>query len=121
MKGLADADLVTALVKPTDHLRLRAEAHVRQHDLRVPFSVGIELLFVAEKFGLSRVDFIGAASQRFKVDQLEVLRAAANAMDEGEVRTVFDAVHAAQALVEGTTLHTTDKRLLASEFPTTPF
>lgn len=119
--GLADANLVAAIVKPTDHLKKRAEAHLRKNAVIVPFSVGIELLFVAKKHGVGYVDFIGAASTYFEMDRVDVLLAAAEALDKREIATVFDAVHASQALVGGTTLHTTDVKLLASAFPTTPF
>jgi hypothetical protein len=120
-RGLADADLVAAVVKPSDHLKERALEHRRRNDLIVPFSVGIELLFLAKKFGVPFVAFLGSASTHFEMDRADVLLAAAEALDNGEVATVFDAVHASQALLDGTRLHTTDKRLLASPFPTTRF
>jgi hypothetical protein len=120
-RGLADADLVTAIAKTSDHLKTRAEAHRRAHDLRVPFSVGIELLFIARKHGVPCVDFLGAASVHFEVDRTDVLLAAAEALDQGEIGTVFDAVHAGQALLDRTALHTTDERLLKSPFPTVRF
>lgn len=119
--GLADADLVAAIVKPTDHLKRRAEAHLRKFALTVPFSVGIELLFVAKKHGISYVDFLGAASTHFDIDRVDVLLAAAEALDNGEIGTVFGAVHASQALLDGIRLHTTDAKLLASAFPTSTF
>jgi len=118
MSGLADADFVTALVKTKDHLQERARKHARRHALRVPFSVGIELLFVAKKHGVAFMDFLGAASLRFDIDGIDLLLTAAEALDQEEVRTVFDAVHAAQALHDGERLHTTDRRLLDSSFPT---
>ncbi|MHB8633910.1 MAG: hypothetical protein ACYDBQ_08110 [Thermoplasmatota archaeon] len=119
--GLADADLVTAIVKTSDYLKRRAEGHLAKDDVTVPFSVGIELLFVAQKHGLSYVDFIGAASTHFTIDRVDVLLTAAEALDNAEIATVFDAVHASQALVDETTLHTTDQKILASPFPTTRF
>lgn len=118
---LADADLVAAIVKPTDHLKRRAEAHLRKHHLTVSFSVGIELLFVAKKHGVGYVDFVGAASTHFDMDRVDVLLAAAEALDKGEIGTVFDAVHAAQAMTTGAALHTTDEKLLASPYPTVAF
>lgn len=121
MTDLADADLVVATVKVADHLKSRAEAHLRRHALTVPFSVGIELLFVAKKHGLPYVDFIGAATTHFELDRAPVLLAAAEALDSGEIATVFDAVHACQALLDGVRLHTTDKKLLASPYPTQSF
>lgn len=121
MTGLADADLVAAIVKSKDHLKARATKHLATVQVRVPFSVGIELLFVAKKHGIAYVDFLGAASVHFDVDNIDVLLTAAEALDAGEIGTVFDAVHAAQALLDGVTLHTTDRRLLASPFPTQRF
>lgn len=121
MSGLADADLVLAVIKDSDHLKQRALAHLAMNDVKVPFSVGIELLFVAPRFGQSRMDLVGAMSRHFPIESKAVLFAAAEALDAGEVATVFDAVHASQALLDGTTLHTTDKALLAGPFPTTPF
>lgn len=121
MTDFADADLVVAIVKPTDHLKVRAQRHLQTHRLRIPFSVGIELLFVARKHGASCGDFLGAAQHSFDLEDADVLLAAAEALDAAELTTVFDAVHAAQALVSGVKLHTTDRRLLASEFPTQTF
>lgn len=118
---LADADLVTAVVKPYDHLKARAMARLRTAPLRVPFSVGIELLFVAHKHGISRRDFLEAACRHFDVERRDVLLAAARALDVGQVRHVFDAVHASQALLDGAKLHTTDQGLLQSGFPATAF
>lgn len=120
-RGLADADLVAAIVKTSDHLKARAVAHRKAHDLQVPFSVGIELLFVAKKHGVAYVDFLGAASTHFDIDRVDVLLAAAEALDNGEISTVFDAVHASQALLDRTALHTTDEALLQSPFPTVKF
>lgn len=71
--------------------------------------------------GVGYVDFVGAASTHFDIDRVDVLLAAAEALDKGEIGTVFDAVHACQAMVAGTELHTTDAKLLASPFPTVPF
>ncbi len=119
--GLADADLVLAVVKPSDHLKARATAHLRTNDVRVPFSVGIELLLVAKKYGFGYTDLIATVVGRFQVERADVLAAAADALDEGYVGTVFDAVHASQAFVDGTRLHTTDAKLLASPLPRTPF
>lgn len=119
--GLADADLVTAIVKPRDHLKRRAEAHVKAHPVTVPFSVGIELLFVARKHGIPCVDFLGAATIHFEVDRVDVLLSAAEALDKAEIGSVFDAVHAAQALLDGVALHTTDAKLASSPFPTVRF
>lgn len=117
----ADADLVAAIVKPSDHLKKRAEAALREGGVDVPFSVGIELLFVAEKHGIPYVDFLGAAARRFAMDGAEILFTAAEALDQGDVGTVFDAVHAATAFHANTELVTTDRRLHKSPFPTRAF
>ncbi len=113
----ADADLVLAIVKPHDHLKARAQQRCSAGPLRVPFSVGIELLFVARKFDAPCVDLLGAASRHFHVEQLDILLSAAEALDTGELGTVFDAVHAATALAQGRTLWTTDRKILDSAFP----
>lgn len=118
MSDYADADLVLAIVKPADHLKERAEERLSQGRLTIPFSVGMELLFVAHKFNRPRTALIAAAAKRFDIDNLDILLVAADALDEGDVTTVFDAVHAAQAFIDGQDLHTTDRRLLASAFPT---
>lgn len=117
----ADSDLIAAIVKPCDHLKARAEARLAKGPLTVPFSVGIELLFVARKFGKPCVDFLGAASRYFTLERLDVLLAAAEALDTGEVGTVFDAVHGAAALVDGAVLWTTDGKVLGSGFPARRF
>lgn len=117
----ADADLVAAVVKPSDHLKNRAEAALRGQDIHVPFSVGIELLFVAQKHGIPCVDLLGAAARRFTIDGHDALFTAAEALDNREITTVFDAVHAAIAFHARATLVTTDRKLHSSSFPTTPF
>lgn len=117
----ADADLVAAVLKPSDHLKHRAEAFLAKEPVLVPFSVGIELLFLARKLGLPHGDFIALAARRFEVERADVLRTAALALDEGDIGTVFDAVHAAASLVDGRSLVTTDKRILASDFPAVRF
>ncbi|MGB0652096.1 MAG: hypothetical protein ACPGQL_02750 [Thermoplasmatota archaeon] len=117
MVDYADADLVTAILKPTDHLKARAEAHLALHDVVVPFSVGIELLFVARKHGVPCRDWIAAATRHFDVERADILLAAARALDLEQVGTVFDAVHAASALQDDGRLHTTDRKIRASGFP----
>lgn len=122
MTGLADLNLVLARIIQGDALHGRARAHLQDHPtLRMPFSVGIELLFVCRRFDLHHVEALGAAQAHFEVENPEVLYAAAHALDEGEVPTVFDAVHLAEAHHRGTALHTADERLQGSSFPTTPF
>ncbi len=114
----ADADLVTAIVKRRDHLKKRAEA---VQGLRVSFGVGIELLFVARKHDIPCVDFLGAAARRFTIENQDILFTAAEALDNEEISTVFDAIHASTAFHAGTVLVTTDKKLQASPFPTKGF
>lgn len=119
----ADLDLVLAVIKPADWLKDRATAHLAEHArLLVPLSVGVELLFVARGHGVaSLVQALGAAEAHFDLERRAVLYTAAEALDSGELMTVFDAVHAADALHRGGRLHTTDQRLRASSFPTVPF
>ena len=106
MTDTADLNLVLAVIKPSDALQARAVRHLRRTGrLLVPFSVGVELLFVARRFGLGCVESLGAAE----------------ALDSGEVETVFDAVHLADAFHRSGSLHTADRRLLRTAFPTVRF
>lgn len=118
----ADLNLVLAVIKPKDALRERALRHLRSHGrLLVPFSVALELLFVAKCFRLGFVECLGAAEGHFDLERRDVLYTAAEALDSGEVATVFDAIHLAGAFRRGATLHTADKRLLRNPFPTVGF
>jgi hypothetical protein len=121
--GTADLDLVLALIKPADWLKARATAHVAARErLVVPYSVAIELLFLAREQGVgSLVGALGATEAHFELERRDVLYTAAEALDSGELATVFDAVHAADALHRGAALHTTDARLRGSSFPTVGF
>lgn len=122
MTGLADANLVIGAVMEGDALHARATRHLSTHTrLVVPFSVSIELLLGAHARGASCLDVVGAWEDHFEVENLDVLYTAADALDRREVRTVFDAIHLAEAGLRGTTLHTADERLLRTGFPTTPF
>lgn len=122
MKGLADANLVLAVIKPTDALRARAKRHLEQHGrLTVPFSVGIELLLIARKHAIEPGDLIDMADAHFDLENRAVLDLAADALAEGELQGAFDAVHAAEAFLRGTRLHTADDRLLRSAYPTASF
>jgi predicted nucleic acid-binding protein len=49
------------------------------------------------------------------------MRSVAYALDEGDVKTAPDAYHLLSALSRGEPLHTADKELLESEYPTVPF
>jgi hypothetical protein len=118
----ADLNLVLAVIKPADALRGRARRHLRAHGrLLVPFSVGLELLFVAKRFHLGFVESLGAAEAHFDLEARDVLYSAAEALDSGEVPSVFDAVHLADAYRRGGSLHTADEALLRTAFPTTRF
>ncbi len=122
MTDTADLNLVLAVIKTEDALRARAIAHLRSRErLLVPFSVGLELLFVAKRFRLGFVESLGAAEALFDVERREVLYTAAEALDSGEVPTVFDAVHLADAFHRGGCLHTADERLLRTDYPTVRF
>lgn len=119
MRETADLNLVLAVVAPRDPLRERALTHLsKSGPLLVPFSVGIELLFVAKRFGLDYVDAIGAAGTHFDVENEDVLLTAAEALRDEDVGTVFDAVHLADAYHRGGTLHTADRGLHRTDFPT---
>lgn len=121
MTDTADLNLVLGAVRPDDALHARAADRARGTPLTVPFSVGIELLFVAKRFKLGHREAIAATEALFEVERREVLYTAADALDEGDVKTVFDAVHLADALHRGGALHTADAELLATEFPTRGF
>lgn len=122
MSGIADANLVLAVINPEDALHRRGAAHLReQRGLRVPLSVGIELLLIAKKHGHVYLELLRAVERHFEVGDRAVLYTAAEALDTGEVRTVFDAVYLAEALHRSERLHTADEDLLATAFPTTAF
>jgi predicted nucleic acid-binding protein len=118
----ADLNLVLAVIKPRDALRTRALRHLRgRARLLIPSSVAMELLFVAKRFRLGYVECLGAAEAHFDLENRKVLYTAAEALDSGEVATVFDAVHLADAFHRDAALHTADRRLLRTSFPTVSF
>jgi hypothetical protein len=122
MTDTADLNLVLAQILPEDGLKARAQTHLRsQPRLVVPYSVGIELLLVALKMGLGPVASIGAAAAWFEVERKETLFAAAYALESGELTSPFDALHVADAYVRGVRLHTADRALIHSHYPTVPF
>ena len=122
MTDTADVNLVLGCILEDDALEKRAGEHVAQVGrLLVPFSAGIELLMVAVRYQLGCVRTIGAASTHFDVENRGVLETAAEALDAKEVPTVFDAIHLADALHRGSKLHTADKRLHRTPFPTVAF
>lgn len=67
------------------------------------------------------MESLGAAESHFALEGRKVLYTAAEALDSGEVQTVFDAIHLADAFHRGTALHTADARLLKTPFPTVRF
>ncbi len=122
MTDTADLNLVLAVIKPGDALRERALRHLRSRGrLIVPFSVATELLFVARRFQMGFVQSLGAAEGHFELEHRDVLYTAAEALDSGEVATVFDALHLADALHRGSALHTADEKLHRTAFPTVRF
>lgn len=121
MSELADANLVYALLGPEDALHTRAKRHVGARRLVIPCSVGIELLVGAHRRGVELVPFILEVDRLFEVEELDRLLTAARVLDEGSLRGVFDALHAAEAYHRPGRLHTADERLLRSGFPTVPF
>jgi predicted nucleic acid-binding protein len=122
MRDTADLNLVLARILPRDALHKRATRHLARHGrLVIPTSVGLELLFVAARFNVTRVEALGAAEAHFDLENRDTLYTAAEALDTGEVPTVFDAMHLADALHRGGRLHTADKRLAATAFPTSGF
>ncbi|HEX9339738.1 MAG TPA: hypothetical protein VF992_00985 [Thermoplasmata archaeon] len=122
MTDTADLNLVLAVIKPVDALRARALRHLHTRPrLLVPFSVGLELLFVAKRFRLGYVESLGATEAHFDLEGRDVLYTAAEALDSGEIATVFDAVDLADAFRRGGFLHTAEERLLRTPFPTTRF
>lgn len=122
MTDTADLNLVLAAILPKDVPRERALRHLRSGErLLLPFSVALELLFVAKRFRMGFVESLGAAESRFDLENRDVLYTAAEALDSGEVATVFDAVHLSDAFHRGVRLHTADEGLLRTSFPTVPF
>ena len=122
MTDTADLNLVLARILPGDALHERSKRHLAKAGrLLAPFSVGMELLFVASRFKITCVEALGAAEAHFDIEGRSVLYGAAEALDSREVPTVFDAVHLADALHRGGRLHTADSRLHHTAFPTQPF
>ena len=122
MTDTADLNLVLARILPGDALHDRAKRHLKHVGrLLVPFSVGVELLFVAARFKFTCVEALGAVEAHFEVEGKNVLYTAGEALDANEIPTVFDAIHLADALHRDVTLHTADKKLVASLYPTTEF
>lgn len=122
MSDTADLNLVLARILPKDALHERARRHLAKSGrLVVPFSVGMELLFICSRFRLGCVEALGAAEAHFDVEGRATLYSAAEALDAGDVPTVFDAVHLADALHRGGRLHSADERLQRTPFATVAF
>lgn len=117
MPGSADTNLVLAAVDALDSLHARARKHLQANGpLRVPVSVGIELLQVAYKRRENAVGLLAQAARDFDVDAFDLLAIAARSMDRG--MTPMDAVHLADAVLRREPLHTADKRLHKTPLPT---
>ena len=122
MTETADLNVVLGRILPGDALHERAKQYLKRHSrLLVPFSVGVELLFVASRFEFTCVEALGAVEAHFDIEADEILYTAAEALDAKEISTVFDAIHLADALHRGGHLHTADKKLLSSAYPTIEF
>lgn len=118
----ADVNLVLAVILPNDALRGRAIKHLRRSGrLVVPMSAGIELMLICKRFAMGYVETLGATERHFDLEGRDVLYTAAQALDAGEVATVLDAVHLADALHRGGRLHTADAALHETAFPTEAF
>jgi predicted nucleic acid-binding protein len=122
MTQLADTNLVIAALQEGDLLHERARRHLAEHPgLVVPLSVGIELLLGAHKRGGRCVDVLAVCEDHFRLESRDVLLSAERALGRGIVKTVFDAVHLADALHRQGSLHTADEKPHRTSFPTTPF
>lgn len=122
MTDTADLNLVLGRILPDDALHERAKGHVAEiSPLIVPFSVGVELLFIAHRFELGHVEALGAVEAHFKLERAAVLYTAAEALAAEEVKTVFDAVHLADAFHRNGSLHTADDELHRTPYPTIGF
>lgn len=119
----ADLNLVLAVIQDADALKARAERHLAKTALPpiVPFAVGIELLLWCRKHGAPYERAVIATRYHFELERSEVLLTAAQALERGEVRSPFDAVHLAEAFHEGAALVTADERLWRSRYPTERF
>lgn len=119
----ADLNLVLAVIQEQDALKARGERFLAGADLPpvVPFAVGIELLLWCRKRGAAYVPAVTACAYHFELEQAEVLLTAAQALERGEVRSPFDAVHLAEAFLAGVPLVTADERLWRTRYPTARF
>ena len=120
--GSADANLLVAYANPIDTLHQRARAHMgRVGPLRATLPAMLEVLHVLGKGGANLVQVVGALDGPFLLEDIEKLFAVARTLDEGLVKTAFDAYHLVEASRAGGALHTADRELRASAYPTVPF
>lgn len=89
--------------------------------LRASPTAVVEAFNVFRRAGLPLSEFLGILEAAFDIDELEILRDAAEALDRKKVATAFDAYHLASALRRGEPLHTADEALLKSKYPTVRF
>lgn len=121
MAGSADANLLLAAIEPSDALHARAVAHLSKVGrLRASHAAVLETMMVLHRRG-RQTSLVLMLEKHFDLDNREVLRSAADALDRGLVKTPFDAYHLADALARGEPLHTADKELLVSAFPTVAY
>lgn len=122
MAGSADANLLIAFAHEDDALHARARSHVAQVGrLRASVPATLEAFVVQRRHGRPQQELLARLSQHFDLDEEATLWVAARALDESLVATPFDAYHLADAHVGRSHLHTSDQRLLRTEFPTVPF
>lgn len=116
----ADLNLVLAVLKEHDALKVRAEKFLRGARPKpvVPFAVGIELLFWCRKHGVPAFEAMGACVRSFEVERSEELLTAAEALQFQGMRSPFDAVHVAVAMHAGVRLVTADEGLWDPDLPT---
>lgn len=119
---LADLNLVLATIKDEDALKQRAERYVAARKrATMTMATGLELLLWCRKHRLHYVDYLDRAFDRFDAEGVEVLRTAAQALQDGVVTSPFDALHLSEALHRGTVLATAGEALWRTRFPTDRF
>lgn len=105
-----DTDFLLALGKQDDWLKQRAEAYLEEHQGEFVTSLPtfLELFFVAERYGLDRTQLIAETLELVQVEFSEdVLFEADELVERGF--TVFDAFHAAAALLGGHQILSSDR------------
>ena len=86
----------------------------------------LPLLLWCRKHRLQFVDYLDRAAERFETEgidvlRIDVLRTAAQALQDGVVTSPFDAIHLSEALHRRTVLATADEALWKTRFPTEKF